>query len=295
MVDEARTDHVMVRTVDVSHIMVDEGGLVRAMEKNLSSQVFDGNIEIFSLSNGLGPQFSFYPGEFENEKGAVDANTILTTTTGLRELLMLVEEIESEEATKRKQAEEKAIVQDSTETNGETYDDQKRQSEVRDSTAGQSNVTHDKKNGVCRGNGNMSNQHLTELKSHRPGSSVLGKGGNSQMQKSTPFHPSTSIKGVVKVGTRGSIELSSHVNIGEKSQLEHMEVTLSATEGSVHRPIKNGTARLKYTVPQPFALATDKRDSTGVRPVDVASNDMNKHMGARGTPSSSVLKRTRCQ
>lgn len=291
MVDEARTDHVMVRTPDVSHSMVDEAGVVRAMEKNLSSQVVDGNIEICSLSNSLGPQFSSCPGEFENENGAVDANTISTTTTGLHELLMLAEEIESEEATKRKQAEEKAIVQDSTETDGEAYDDHKRQSEVHDSTAGQSSVTHVKKNGVSKGNGNMSNQHLTELKSHRPGSSVLGKGGNSQMQKSRPFHPSTSIKGVVKVGTRGSIDLSSHGNTGEKSQLEHMEVTVSATDSSVHRPTKNGTARLKYTVPQPFALATDKRASTGVRPVDVAANDMNKHMGARGTPSSSVPKK----
>lgn len=293
--DEARTYHVMVRTTDVSHSMMDESEVVRAMEKNLSSQVVDGNVEICALSNSLDPQFSSCPGEFEKENGAVDTNAILTTTnvTGLHELLMLAEEIESEEATKRKQAEEKAIVQDSPETDGEAYDDHKRQSEVHDSTAGQSNVAHDKKNGVSKGNGNMSNQHLTELKSHRPGSRVLGKGGNgcSQMQKSRPFHPTTSIKGVVKVATRGSMDLSSHGNTGEKSQLEHMEVTVSATDSSVHRPTKNGTARLKYTVPQPFALATDKRASTGVRPVDVAANDMNKHMGARGTPSSSVPKK----
>ena len=48
---------------------------------------------------------------------------------------------------------------------------------------------------------------------------------------------------------------------------------------------------MKYTVPQPFSLATDKRASIGVQPIDVAANDMNKHMGARGTPSSSVPKK----
>lgn len=296
VVDEARTDHVMVRTPDVSlHSTMDEGGVIRAMEKKLSSQVVDNNVEICSLSNGLGPQFSSSPGEFEKENGVVDEKTVSTTTkvTGLHELLVLAEEFESEETTKRKQAEERAIVQDSNDTNVEAYDDHKRQSEVHDSSAGQSNVAHEKNNEVSKGNGSMSNRHLTELKSHRPSTNVLGKGGNgcSQMQKSRLFHPSTSIKGVVKVATRGSIDLSSHGNTGEKSQLECLEVTMSAADSSVHQPTKSGTARLKYTVPQPFALATDKRASTGVRPVDVVASDVNRRMGARGTPSSSVPKK----
>lgn len=286
----------MIRTPDLSlQNMMDEGGVIRAMEKNLSSQVVDGNVEICSLSNGLSSQFSSYPGEFEKENGSVDANTVSTTTmvTGLHELLMLAEEFESEEVTERKQAEEKAIVQDSTDTSFEAYDDRKHQSEVHDSSIGQSNGAHEEKNEVSKGNGSISNLHLTDLKSHRPSSSVLGKGGNgcSQMQKSRLFHPTTSVKGVVKVTTRGSIDLSSHGNMGEKSQLEHVEVTVSAADSSVHQPTKNGTTRLKYTVPQPFALATDKRASTGVRPVDVAASDVNRRMGARGAPSSSVPKK----
>lgn len=295
VVDEAITYHVMVRIPDLSlHSMMD-GGVITAMEKNLNSQVVDGNVEICSLSNGLSSQFSSYPGEFEKENGSVDTNTVLTTTkvTGLHELLMLAEEFESEEVTEHKQAEEKAIVQDSTDTNVEAYDAKKNQSEVHDSSTGQSNVAHEKKNEVSKGNGSISNHHLTESKSHRSSSSVLGKGGNgcSQMQKSRLFHPTTSVKGVVKVATRGSIDLSSHGNMGEKSQLEHVEVTMSAADSSVHQPTKNGTARLKYTVPQPFALATDKRASTGVRPVDVVASDVNRRMGARAAPSSSVPKK----
>ena len=86
-----------VRTLDLSlHSMMDEGGVIRVMEKNLSSWVVDGNVEDCSLSNALGSHLSSSLGEFEKENGAVDANanTVSTTTkvTGLHELLMLAEE-----------------------------------------------------------------------------------------------------------------------------------------------------------------------------------------------------------
>ena len=63
------------------------------------------------------------------------------------------------------------------------------------------------------------------------------------------------------------------------------EVVYRKAETGFYKKPEN-RERIFYKKPK-----TDKRASTGVQPIEVAANDMNKHMGARGTPSSSVPKK----
>ncbi|KAH9332035.1 hypothetical protein KI387_004143 [Taxus chinensis] len=293
VMDECGTDHAVARSLDFSSsATLDEVDMGRGVKVKLNSQTVESNIENSSLPDNLGSQLSSYLGEFGKEKEALDANTVSRTTkvAGLHELVMLAEEIESEEAAKMRGVEQKMIVQGNTSAKEETYHDQKKHlSEVRDERESQSKHKDEEDS---KRNGAISNCHLSEVKSHKSGSNVLEKSGKgfSQMQKSRFPHSST-IHGVVKIGSRGSTDFSLKGNIGEKSQFAGMEDTMSASDGSDHQPIKVGTTRSKCTIPQPFALATEKRASTGVRPANVMTNSVSKHPPARSATLSSVSKK----
>eukprot|EP01018_Ginkgo_biloba_P013098 Gb_10134 [translate_table: standard] len=151
---------------------------------------------------------------------------------------------------------------------------------------------------VLQGNGMPFKHHSAQSKSQKIGASVLGKGGNSssQIQKSKfPHQNAITLKGSSKVGAKDSLDTNSKQkkNASEKSQVEGAEVLSHASNSSLHRTVNHGGARSNHTVPQPFALATGKRASIGVRPADdVAVGSAARHISASGM-SSSVTKNTR--
>ncbi|GLJ18857.1 hypothetical protein SUGI_0336980 [Cryptomeria japonica] len=231
------------------------------------------------------------------EKETLDANTVLKTikVAGLHELVMLAEEFEYEEATEKKEVEQKTIVQASNSTNEEAYIDKKKhlckvfnERKNHSKHKDEENTEED-----CERNSVISNHHLSEVKSRKSGSNVLEKIGkrSSQMQKSRFPHQSTSLPDVVKIGPRGSTDFSSKGNNGERSQIAAVEDTVSALDGSDHQPIKVGVTRLKCTVPQPFALATDKRVSAGALPANLVVTNVSPCPTAGSVPLSSVPRK----
>lgn len=137
------------------------------------------------------------------------------------------------------------------------------------------------------------NAQLTRSKSQKYVTSTLAKGPRASYQVQKPRLPQNSItssKGVSKVAAKNGMDTigKQKNNRSQDSQIEGTEVTSPASNGSLPLSANPVTARSNCTVPQPFALATNKRASTGVQTSD---GNAARRMSATSATSSSTTKK----
>jgi len=153
----------------------------------------------------------------------------------------------------------------------------------------QSEQAQDQKN-VTTAKGNT---HLTRSRSQKSGTGTLAKGPRASSQVQKPRPPQNSIissKGVSKVAAKNGMDTvgKQKHNPSQDSQIEGTEVTSPASNGSLPSSTNPVTARSNCTVPQPFALATNKRASAGVQTSD---GNAARRMSATSATSSSTTKK----
>lgn len=241
-----------------------------------------------STSGDLGSQLSSESGDMGNLNEVDDGNngTGITKADELQELTVVEEQNEPIEALQRKVEAEQVIA-------GEGKDSLNLESEQNPSVAterqDQSEQAQDQKN-VTAAKGNS---HLTRSKSQKSVTGTLAKGPRASSQVQKPRTPQNSIissKGVSKVAAKNGMDTigKQKNNPSQDSQIEGIEVASPASNGSLPSSTNPVTARSNCTVPQPFALATNKRASTGVQTSD---GNAARRMSATSATSSSTTKK----
>eukprot|EP01018_Ginkgo_biloba_P010619 Gb_12105 [translate_table: standard] len=293
--DVVEIDHAVPRSLDSSSEKVMDGeNSEKDKEGNQSFQHANGHHENGNLADDLGYHVPDNLWEFgkENKGEDVNTNTAITKADGLQELVMLAEEFESEEAIKRKgEVEVTENAKGSTNQTGDLPNEQKQQSDVILERHDLSEPGHKENTTMfTKGNGMEGNEH-SQAKSQRADTSVLEKSRSAVSQTQKSKHSS---KGVAKAATKTSTDtnLKHKKGVGEAYKVDGAEVISPASNSSVRRSVNPGTVRSNYTVPQPFALATDKRAFTGVQPVDrEVPGTTTKRTSAISVTSSVVSKK----
>lgn len=240
-----------------------------------------------TTSGELGSQLSAENGDEGNLNEVYDGNngTGITKADELQEFTVLAQENETVEASQRKSEAD----QDST---GEGKDglnlDCEQKPGVATERQDQSEEAQDQKN-VTAAKGNT---HLNRSKSQKSVTGTLAKGprASSQVQKPRPQNSVISSKGVSKVAAKNGMDTigKQKNNPNQDSQIEGTDVASPASNGSLPSSANPVTARSNCTVPQPFALATNKRASTGVQTSD---GNAARRMSATSATSSSTTKK----
>lgn len=240
-----------------------------------------------TISGDLGSRLSAENGDEGNLNEVYDGNngTGITEADELQELIVLAQQNEPVEASQR----ESEADQDST---GEGKDGLNLDCEQKPGLAterqDQSEEAQDQKN-VTAAKGNT---HLNRSKSQKSVTGTLAKGprASSQVQKPRPQNSIISSKGVSKVAAKNGMDTigKQKNNPSQDSQIEGTDVTSPASNGSLPSSANPVTARSNCTVPQPFALATNKRASTGVQSSD---GNAARRMSATSATSSSTTKK----
>lgn len=271
-------------------------------DRNQSFQQTNGHHENGSVSDDPSSQFSADLTESGKENNVENADTNMGSTKmdGLQEHPTLAEEIEAEIPRKIEgEVEVTLIANQGSNQAGDMSFEQEKQSDLILEGDDASKPRQTENNPMATERIKMvSNPLSTRLKSKKVNSSVPenGRTAESQNQKlRNSQKSSTLLKGNPKATTRNSIDTNSKSkkNSVEVSEADKGETTLPASNNPLRRSVNHGSARSNYTVPQPFALATDKRAFTGVRPADneiVEGKD--KRAVANSITSSSVSKKT---
>lgn len=288
--------------VDISSdILIHGESAEQDVDKNQSVQQTNGHNENGAVSNDPCSECSANLVESRKENNVEDANANIENTKmdGLQELPTLAEEFESELPRKSEgEVEVTLIANGGSNQTGDMAVEQEQQSNVFLEADDVSKPRQTENNPMAtEGIGMVSNPLSTRLRSKKVNSTVPenGRTAESQNQKlRTSQKSSTLLKGNPKATTRNSIDTNSKSkkNAGEVCEADKAEITLPALNNPLRRSVNHGSARSNYTVPQPFALATDKRAFTGVRPADneiVDSKD--KRTVANSITSSSVSKK----
>lgn len=289
--------------VDISSdILIHGEATEQDVDRNQSFQQTDVLNENGAVSADPCSQFPDNLLESSKENNEDDANTNLGSTKvdGLQDHLKVDEEIESELPRKSEgEVEVTLIPNGGSNQTGDMPVEQEQQSNLSLEGSDASKPLETENNPMAtEGIKMVSNPLSTRLKSKKVNSTVPenGRNADSQNQKSRPSHKSNTLsKGNPKATTKISIDTNSKSkkNAVEVCETDKAEITSPALNNPLRRSVNHGSARSNYTVPQPFALATDKRAFTGVRPADneiVDSKD--KRTVANSATSSSVSKKT---
>lgn len=289
--------------VDISSdILIHREATEQDVDRNQSFQQTDGHHENGAVSDDPCSQFPDNLLESRKENNVEDANTNMGSTKvdGLQDHLKVEEELESHLPRKSEgEVEVTLIPNGGSNQTGDMLVEQEQQSNLflEENDASKPHQTENNPM-ATEGIRLVSNPLSTRLKSKKVNSTVPenGRNADSQNQKSRPSHKSNTLsKGNPKATAKNSIDTNSKSkkNAIEVCEADKAEITSPALNNPLRRSVNHGSARSNYTVPQPFALATDKRAFTGVRPADneiVESKD--KRTVANSVTSSSVSKKT---
>lgn len=241
-----------------------------------------------NISGDLHSQLSCESGDVGNLSEADDGNNGkgIRNEDEFQELTVVADQNEPIEASQRKSEAEQvstgegkdSLNPDCEQNPGVATERQDRSEQAPD----QKNVTDAK-----------GNAHLTRSKSQKSATTTVAKGPRSSSHVQKPRLPQNSItssKGVSKVASKNGMDAigKQKNNRSQDSQIEGTEVMSPASNGSLPLSANPVTARSNCTVPQPFALATNKRASTGVQTSD---GNAARRMSATSATSSSTTKK----
>lgn len=153
---------------------------------------------------------------------------------------------------------------------------------------GQSELPYEEKNAKAA----KGNAHAIQSKGLKSVSTMPGKGRNasSLVQKPKASQNSSVLsKAGPKVATRISLDpvIKRKNNSGQEPQVEGIEVSSPASNGSLPSSANVVTSRTNCTVPQPFTLATNKRGSTATQTGD---GNTPRRMSAGAVVPSAIKK-----
>lgn len=289
--------------VDISSgTLIHEEAAEQDVDINESFQQTNGHHENGTVSDDPSSQFSADLTESSKENNVEDADTNMGSTKmdGLQEHPTLAEEIESELPRKSEGEVEVTLIANggSNQTGDMSVEQEKQSNLILEGDDASKHPQTENNPMATEGVKRVSNPLSTRLKSKKVNSTVPENGRTTESQNQklrNSQKSSTFLKGNPKATTRNSIDTNSKSkkNTVEVSEADKGETTLPASNNPLRRSVNHGSARSNYTVPQPFALATDKRAFTGVRPADneiVEGKD--KRTVANSITSSSVSKKT---
>lgn len=278
--------------VDISsESIIDKEGVKKDEGENQKSQFAIANHEVGAHSSHPVSVQAIDAHEYEKENNMTTKMKNLHQDE-LQELITVAGEFHSEESKKWK---EETEVNTGVEDNMKQSHIKEQQSDI--FLGGDSSKTIQEKINpvVPEADEQISASGSALFKSEKANTRVDRKITASYKQKSKSSQNSSCLpKGVPEVtsGNNMTTYTKCKKNAGEVNHTESVQ-KLPASNNSLHRTSNQRSARTNYTVPQPFALATDKRASIGVRTSngDIAGT-AERQNNANQCTSASVLKKT---
>ncbi|XP_057825599.2 uncharacterized protein LOC131037476 isoform X1 [Cryptomeria japonica] len=263
--------------------------------ENQKSQLVITNHQVDSQSKHPSSVHVTNEQEYAKENNVKDVNSEMENVhkDELRELISVAEEFQSEEPRKWEGETEVTATADDNMKQSQL---QEKQSDTFLEVGDSSKPSQEEINPmVPEVNEQISSSGSALFKSEKANTRVDRKTAATNKQKSKSSQNSSCLpKGIPEAAAGNNMATNTKCkkNAGEVNHAESAQ-KLPASNISLRRTSNQRSARTNYTVPQPFALATDKRASIVVRPIngDIAGT-AEKHTNANHSTSASVLKKT---